>query len=121
MLHKLSKQLILWRTSLHSLPSKCNSIVRLLSTITSNTIYVPDRKFIEISGKDCIKFLQGICTNNLTKLEKHGDCIPAAFLNTKVQFDKILIKTIDKYTILNSDHCNINLFREELSQMPSCI
>ena len=37
------------------------------------------------SGKDTKKFLQGVCTNDTSKLKKHGDCIAAAFLTPKVR------------------------------------
>ena len=67
---------------------KCNSIYKRsykvlnsLSCISSlSTIIVPNRIFYRISGVDSRKFLQGICTNDVNKLDKHGDCIAAAFL-----------------------------------------
>ena len=67
----------------------CNSIYRRsykvlnsLSCISSSlsTIIVPNRIFYRVSGVDSRKFLQGICTNDVNKLDKHGDCIAAAFL-----------------------------------------
>jgi folate-binding Fe-S cluster repair protein YgfZ len=40
-------------------------------------------KIIEISGPDSTKFLQGLCTNQVSQLKSHGDCVPAAFLTPK--------------------------------------
>lgn len=40
-------------------------------------------KIIEISGPDSTKFLQGLCTNQVSQLKAHGDCVPAAFLTPK--------------------------------------
>jgi hypothetical protein len=45
---------------------------------------VPDRAYLAVTGSDASKFLQGICTNDVTaKLVHHGDVIAAAFLTTK--------------------------------------
>jgi folate-binding protein YgfZ len=45
-----------------------------------NFIKVLDREYIKITGKDTKKFLQGICSNDTSKLIKNGDCIAATFL-----------------------------------------
>jgi folate-binding protein YgfZ len=59
---------------------------------------IPDRAYVEITGKDTTKFLQGICTNDISKLTNHGDCLAAAFLTTKgrVLADAIMYNVIDK-------------------------
>ena len=44
---------------------------------------VPDRAYIDVKGKDAVKLLQGICTQDVTDLGKYGDCIAAAFLTPK--------------------------------------
>ena len=41
------------------------------------------KKFLQIKGPDSKSFLQGLCTNDTSKLNGHGDFIYAAFLNTK--------------------------------------
>ena len=45
-----------------------------------STVNVPNRVFYRVSGIDSKKYLQGICTNDVNKLDKHGACIAAAFL-----------------------------------------
>lgn len=42
-----------------------------------------DAKHLQVKGVDTKKFLQSMCTNDVTSLKKRGDAIPAAFLNTK--------------------------------------
>lgn len=44
---------------------------------------VPGRQFLEVQGKDRLKFLQGIVTNDTSKLEKAGDCLACVFLTAK--------------------------------------
>lgn len=34
-------------------------------------------------GSDTKKFLQGLCTNDVSKMVEFGECLPACFLNTK--------------------------------------
>ena len=48
-----------------------------------SSFVVPDRAYIEVEGRDAIKFLQGICTNDVTHLNVHCDCVAAAFLTPK--------------------------------------
>lgn len=60
---------------------KSYNLLSCISSIsTKSTLIVPNRIFYRISGVDSRKFLQGICTNDVNKLDKHGDCIAAAFL-----------------------------------------
>mmetsp|Transcript_16425 Transcript_16425/g.15744 ORF Transcript_16425/g.15744 Transcript_16425/m.15744 type:complete len:439 (+) Transcript_16425:224-1540(+) len=54
-----------------------------LKNFSTRKFLVPDRGYLEISGKDAVKFLQGLCTNDMNKLKTHGDCIAAAFLSHK--------------------------------------
>ena len=42
-----------------------------------------DLKHLQVKGVDTKKFLQSMCTNDVTVLKKRGDAIAAAFLNTK--------------------------------------
>jgi len=45
---------------------------------------VPDRMFIEVSGRDAIKFLQGIVTNDMSTLSSEGgSALACAFLTPK--------------------------------------
>lgn len=50
-------------------------------------IFLNHRLLTKYSGKDLTKFLQGVCTNDVHKLQKHGDCIAAAFLTPKVTIE----------------------------------
>lgn len=52
------------------------------SSIFQATVLSPT-KIIEISGNDSVKFLQGLCTNQVSQLRSHGDCMSAAFLTAK--------------------------------------
>ena len=50
----------------------------------SISMTVPDRAYLAVTGSDASKFLQGICTNDVSgKLVTHGDVMAAAFLTTK--------------------------------------
>ena len=42
-----------------------------------------DAKHLQIKGVDTKKFLQSMCTNDITALKNKGDAVAAAFLNTK--------------------------------------
>ncbi|KAJ3410217.1 Iron-sulfur clusters incorporation protein, partial [Chytridiales sp. JEL 0842] len=44
---------------------------------------VPNRGLIELEGVDAVKFLQGMVTNQMTKVERGGDGILAAFLSAQ--------------------------------------
>ena len=59
-----------------------SSYGRCMST-ASGSFMVPDRAYIDVKGKDAVKLLQGICTQDVTDLGKYGDCIAAAFLTPK--------------------------------------
>ena len=61
------------------------------------SVAIPDRAYVEVTGKDTTKFLQGICTNDISKLTNHGDCIAAAFLTTKgrILADAIMYNVVD--------------------------
>lgn len=48
-----------------------------------SSFVVPDRAYLEVQGRDSVKLLQGICTNDVTDLGAQGDCIAAAFLTPK--------------------------------------
>jgi folate-binding Fe-S cluster repair protein YgfZ len=41
------------------------------------------KRFLQIKGPDSKSFLQGLCTNDITKLKGRGDFLNAVFLNTK--------------------------------------
>lgn len=43
-----------------------------------------DRSLVRIKGADATKFLQGLTTNQMTKIERGGDGILTAFLNAQV-------------------------------------
>ncbi|KAJ3196913.1 hypothetical protein HK101_007278 [Irineochytrium annulatum] len=52
-------------------------------------VKVPGRGVVEIEGPDAVKFLQGLMTNQMTKIERGGDGILAFFLSAqgRVLFD----------------------------------
>ena len=57
---------------------------RLLSGQARNVVFaVPDRKYIEVSGKGSLKLLQGIMTNDANKLVEAGSVLASAFLTPK--------------------------------------
>lgn len=46
---------------------------------------VPDRGVILVEGADSVKFLQGLITNHMPKIERGGEGFFAAFLNPQVR------------------------------------
>ena len=42
--------------------------------------HIPGRGFVEIQGPDVVKFLQGLMTNHMPKIERGGDGLYCAFL-----------------------------------------
>ncbi|KAJ3099593.1 Iron-sulfur clusters incorporation protein [Phlyctochytrium planicorne] len=44
---------------------------------------IPKRSVIEVEGRDAVKFLQGLITNQMAKIERGGDGIVAAFLSAQ--------------------------------------
>ena len=44
---------------------------------------VPDRAYLEVAGKDAVKIVHSVSTNDITDLSRHGDCIATAFLTPK--------------------------------------
>ncbi|KAJ3332975.1 IMP 5'-nucleotidase [Blyttiomyces sp. JEL0837] len=85
------------------LPYRCQNVARCLSTSTSilpsspisasewlrltnaadHYVKVPQRGVIELEGVESVKFLQGMVTNQMTKVETGGDGILAGFLNAQ--------------------------------------
>lgn len=57
--------------------------VRIRGRRLRSNFVVPDRAYIDVEGRDAVKLLQGICTNDVTDLHARGDCIAAAFLTPK--------------------------------------
>jgi hypothetical protein len=45
---------------------------------------VPDRSFIQLSGEDSVKFLQGLVTNHMPNIATGGEGFNAAFLTPQV-------------------------------------
>ncbi|KAG0376166.1 ccr4 associated factor [Mortierella sp. AD032] len=59
---------------------------RFMSTSTSGTgsyIHLPTRGLLQIHGKDASKFLQGLITNHMPRIENGGGGFLAAFLSPK--------------------------------------
>lgn len=54
-----------------------------LFSVTSRVSYSTRKRFLQINGQDSKTFLQGLCTNDTSKLCKNGDFLSAVFLNTK--------------------------------------
>ncbi|KAI8801994.1 hypothetical protein BJ742DRAFT_858726 [Cladochytrium replicatum] len=44
---------------------------------------VPRRSLVEVEGQDAVKFLQGLCTNHMPKIERGGDGMYSAFLTAQ--------------------------------------
>ncbi len=55
------------------------------SQVTGSYIHLPTRGLLEIRGKDATKFLQGLITNHMPRIEKGGSGFLAAFLSPKVR------------------------------------
>ncbi|KAF9950918.1 ccr4 associated factor [Modicella reniformis] len=69
-----------------------------MSTAASSTgsfIHLPIRGLLEIRGKDASKFLQGLITNHMPRIENGGPGFLAAFLNPKgrVMYDVFIHPT----------------------------
>lgn len=79
-------------------------------------------KVIEVVGTDTVKFLQGLCTNQITQLTTDGDSIAAAFLTPK---GRILTDAILYYShrqpadlpsvLIEVDQANANDFKRYLT------
>ena len=61
--------------------SNYNSFVRRQFS-SHNNVFSKTQSFIEISGKDTKTFLQGLCTNDILKIQSNMS-LPTLFLNTK--------------------------------------
>ena len=44
---------------------------------------VPDRAYLEVNGKDAVKLIHSVSTNDITNLNSHETCIATAFLTPK--------------------------------------
>ena len=44
---------------------------------------MPDRAYLEVAGKDAVKIVHSVSTNDITDLSNHGDCVATAFLSPK--------------------------------------
>ncbi|KAF9361088.1 ccr4 associated factor [Mortierella sp. AD094] len=53
------------------------------TTTSGSYIHLPTRGLLEIRGKDASKFLQGLITNHMPRIENGGSGFFAAFLNPK--------------------------------------
>ncbi|KAJ1562881.1 ccr4 associated factor, partial [Cladochytrium tenue] len=53
------------------------------SAVTDRFARVPGRGVVEVSGPDTVRFLQGLVTNQMARVERGGDGILAAFLNAQ--------------------------------------
>ena len=51
---------------------------------TSSFVELSHRSTVVITGKDSIKFLQGLTTNQMSKIEKGGDGLYSSFLTPQV-------------------------------------
>ena len=71
----------MYRRVIKSNLSICNTVVyRQFSS--RNIAFSKPQSFIEISGKDTKTFLQGLCTNDILKIQSNIS-LPTLFLNTK--------------------------------------
>ncbi len=69
----------------------------LQSSWTDSYVRLPSRCTLEISGRDAVKFLQGLTTNQMTRIEKGGDGMLCAFLSPQVRVSICVYGgTIDK-------------------------
>jgi len=59
------------------------SVLGSVRYLSVQAFAIPARRFIEVSGVDCLKFLQGIMTNDAKKLEHSGTGLACAFLTPK--------------------------------------
>lgn len=53
-------------------------------------IHLPTRGLLQIHGKDASKFLQGLITNHMPRIENGGGGFLAAFLSPKVNISYTL-------------------------------
>ncbi|KAJ3161052.1 ccr4 associated factor [Geranomyces michiganensis] len=86
------KNLAVHRRRLHGAiaPTTTTAADYLCSTNTKDQFAALDgRGFLEVQGVEAIKFLQGLTTNQLTKVERGGDGVFAAFLTAqgRILFD----------------------------------
>jgi len=70
---------------------------------------VPNRHYIDVTGKDAIKFLQGIMTNDATRLQRYGDALACVFLTPKgrVMADALLY-SLGKQRVLVEVHDSVH-------------
>ncbi|KAJ1436651.1 hypothetical protein B484DRAFT_416812 [Ochromonadaceae sp. CCMP2298] len=51
--------------------------------VAGTRVPLPQSAFLQVSGPDTIKFLQGLCTNELSVMGSFGACLPNALLTSK--------------------------------------
>lgn len=51
---------------------------------TDAFVKIESRSFVQIDGPDAVKFLQGMITNHMPKIETGGDGLFTGFLNAQV-------------------------------------
>ena len=70
---------------------------------------VPNRRYIDVTGKDAIKFLQGIMTNDATRLQRYGDALACVFLTPKGRvLADALLYSLGKHRVLVEVHDSVH-------------
>ena len=101
--HKLvrvwSKPLSGSRVAYSTNDSSSGGAIVSTDTYPSKCVVLSDLSYIAVTGTDARRFLQGICTNDISKLKSTaGDCVATSLLNNKgrILFNLILYTMRDK-------------------------
>lgn len=72
----------------------------IVKNMSTRIMYLKDKRIVEVRGTDTKKFLQGLCTNDVTAMS-NSDCIAATFLSTKgrVLADTFLHYSTNEYGV----------------------
>ena len=97
------------RVSSYFTTGRSSGGVTLVSTDTLPTkcIVLSDLSYIAVSGADARRFLQGICTNDISKMKPFaGDCVATSLLNNKgrILFNLLLYTLRDKNVRSSEQH-----------------
>jgi folate-binding Fe-S cluster repair protein YgfZ len=76
-------------------------------TLPTKCIVLSDLSYIAVTGTDARRFLQGICTNDISKLKPAaGDCLATSLLNNKgrILFNLLIYTLKDKNVHSSEQH-----------------
>jgi len=99
------------RVSYFTTRSSSGGVVSTDTLVPTKCIVLSDLSYIAVVGADARRFLQGICTNDISKLKPAaGDCVATSLLNNKgrILFNLLLYTLRDKNVRSSEQHLSDN-------------